>query len=240
VNNIIFGAAISSKFGKENELLSYLKTSLEFSNKAVELSLTRVEKIGSSISDNVLRLLNKFKYKSIHLPVLKDGEFIKYPDVSVDRYLALIDNIIVAIKPNTILIHPDQVEDFKWVANKYGKLLAFENMDSKKVFGKTIEDMRIIFQKCPDARWVFDVNHLWTNDKTMKSANIFFSEFSNRLAHYHLSGYGGFHDALCVSKEDEILKGIKSLKYPIIDEGNLLQKCLLKEEFEYINQRLKF
>jgi hypothetical protein len=112
-------------------------------------------------------------------------------------------------------------------------------MDIDKKFGKSIEDMKHVFELCPDAKWVFDLNHVYTNDNTMETAKDFYNTFKQRLTHYHLSGYGGFHDALCLSKEDIILKGIQSLEFPIIDEGNLLLKGVLKEEFEYVSNRIQ-
>ena len=238
INKIKFGPAISSRNGDPAELIDYLSQALMFSDEAVELSLTRIEKIKNSITDEVLSLLAKFKYKSIHLPVVNNDKFISYPDKSAEESLKIIDRIISKISINTILIHPDQVRDFDWAKSRYGSLLAFENMDSKKKFGKTLEEMMKVFEICPEAKWVFDVNHLYTNDKSMKSSGDFFNALSNKLTHYHISGYGGFHDALCLSKEDIILKGIKSLDYPIIDEGNLLEKGVLKEEYDYIIERL--
>lgn len=136
------------------------------------------------------------------------------------------------------MVHPDQVTDFNWANEKYGSLLAFENMDEKKKFGKTIFDMKEVFNKCPNSKWVFDLNHIYTNDNTMDLAKSFFDEFKNRLTHFHISGYGGFHDALCISKEDVIIKGLVSLDYPIVDEGNLILKNVLNEEYKYIIDRL--
>lgn len=240
VNKIKFGPAVSSKNGDPIELTNYLSQALSFSDEAIELSLTKIDKIGNSITEEVLSLLNKFKYKSIHLPVVNNGDFISYPDKSVEESLKIIDGIIGKISINVVLIHPDQVRDFDWAKSRYGSLLAFENMDSKKKFGKTLEEMMRVFKICPKAKWVFDVNHLYTNDKSMKSSNDFFSSLSDRLTHYHISGYGGFHDALCLSKEDIILKGIKSLDCPIIDEGNLLEKGVLEKEYKYISTRLSF
>ncbi len=235
---IKFGPAVASRTGNPTELIDYLERALKFSDEAIELSLTRIEKIKQSVTDEALSLLSQFKYKSIHLPVVDGTRFITYPDNSIEESLKVIDKIIVSISANTVLVHPDQINDFGWVKSRYGSLLAFENMDVKKKFGKTQEEMLEIFELCPRAKWVFDVNHLFTNDKDMKSADDFFNTLRDKLTHYHLSGYGGFHDALCISQENVILSGIKSLDFPIIDEGNLLEKNVLEEEYEYVASRL--
>lgn len=180
------------KFGPNVDSLEEIETSLIFSNEAVELSFTRTNKI--FYDKNAVSLLRKFKYKSIHMPVLNDNNFISYPNQSIGNELAAIDNIIEEINPDTILFHPDQVRDFGWAKEKYGNRLAFENMDSKKLFGKTVEDMTKVFELCPDAKFILDVNHVYTNDQT--------------------------------------------IDVPIIHEGNLLEKNILKKEFDYISQRI--
>jgi hypothetical protein len=223
-------------FGPNVDSNHEIESALNFSNEAVELSFTRTQKI--FYDKNANELLKKFKYISIHMPVLKDKEFISYPDNSISDELETIDSIINDINPNTILFHPDQIRDFNWVKEKYGGRLAFENMDSRKNFGKTIGDMTKVFDSCPEAKFVLDVNHVYTNDETMNLATILFNGLSNRLTHYHLSGFGGLHNALCQTHEDIILKGIKSLDKPIIHEGDLLNKNLLINEFEYIIKRI--
>jgi len=236
-NQIKFGPATASRNGDPKELIKFLRESLEFSDEAVELSLTRIEKIGDSITDEAISLLSRFKYKSIHLPVLNKNEFINYPDKSIEKQLKIIDGIIEKIPIDTVLIHPNQVEDFEWVVSRYGSLLAFENMDIQKNF-RSVKEMTELFKKYPTAKWVFDVNHVYTIDQTMNLANDFFNALNKKLTHYHLSGYGGFHDALSISQEDIILKGIKTLNFPIIDEGNLLEKNILEKEYNYVLERL--
>ena len=231
---IKFGPNVCGETGKSEELIKNIKTSLNFSDEAVELALQDLSRVGNNREVN--NLIKSFKYISIHMPVIKNNLFISYPDLSIETEISSIDEIIDAISPHTILFHPDLINDFEWVRSKYGSRLAFENMDSRKNFGKTVEDMINVFEMCPDAKFVLDVNHIYTNDKTMKLANDFYLAFKDRLTHYHLSGYGGFHDALCKTHEDIILKGIESFDYPIIHEGNLLQMNILKEEFEYISK----
>ena len=87
-------------------------------------------------------------------------------------------------------------------------------MDSKKNFGKSVEDMRQVFTKSPQAKFVFDINHIYTNDKTMASASDFFNEFKHRLAHYHVSSLGDFHDCFCLTHEDVIFRRPKISRLP--------------------------
>lgn len=233
------GPAISSKSYDPKELEDYLEEILEIQNDAIELSLTRPQKIRHVFTDKIYSLISKFDYISIHAPVRKtDGSAIKYPSKEGEKLLDILDKIIYSINPNTLLFHPDIVENFDYLSNKYPEILAYENMDSAKSFGKTIEDMYEIFQKAPNSKWVLDINHIYTNDKSMVLAKEFYTNFKDRLVHYHISSLGNFHDCFCLTHEDEILKGVLSFDKPLIHEGNAVEKGIFKEEINYIFQRL--
>lgn len=232
-----FGPAVSSLSSEPEKLIEYLTKALEFSNEAIELSLVTTDRI--FYDARAVSLLRKFKYRSIHLPVLDASKkVIIYPDPKIFDELGTVDRYISEISPQTVLVHPDQISDFDWLAEKYGDLLAFENLDAKKIFGKTVADLNFVFKKCPKAKLVLDLNHVYTNDESMALADDIYQAFKTRLCHFHLSGYGGFHDALCLSQENVIVKGLVSLDYPIIDEGNLMERDLLKTEFDYVCELL--
>ena len=189
--------------------------------------------------------LKKFQYLSIHAPaVIYDGdekEQMRYPSEGAEEALEKIMEIAKETNADTVIVHSDLVDDFDWLSKKIGNLLAIENMDIKKSFGKTIKDLEKIFSQTPDLKLVCDVNHIYTMDDSMKLAKSFHSAFGDMICHYHLSGYGGFHSALHISREDIILEGIKDFSKPIIDEGRALRdgkESLLKEN-KYILDRLK-
>lgn len=236
---LIFGASIGAS--TENEFKRSLKTALRHSTDAIELGFTALNEI--HYSAEIVDIFKQFTYRSIHLPVVYYEEnqmyFLTYPHIRIENSLKVIDKFIEQTNPHTVVMHPDQIVDFTWAVKRYGPRLAFENMDKNKQFGKTLEDMSKVFEKCPSARWVFDLNHIYTNDNSMQLAHDFYNLFSNRLAHYHISGYGGFHDALCRSKEEVIVKGIISPDFPIIDEGDIVSKGLYEEELEYIKEKYK-
>jgi hypothetical protein len=238
---LIFGPGLGNDTFSEKDFVENLQKVLQFSNEAIELSFTDSNEV--YYSKKVSSLFKQFKYKSIHLPVVtkSGGEkfFLKYPNDGYSTFLDIIDKIIDDSKPDTILVHPDQINNFEYFNKKYGTMLAFENMDNRKEFGKTVKDMEKAFKNSPQAKWVFDVNHVYTNDHTMNQADDFYNNFKEKITHYHLSGFGGFHDAISVSREDIILNGIKSVDVPIIDEGNLMKKDILLSEYEYVYNRLR-
>jgi len=210
------------------------------SDSAIELSLTKASGINDFPFRDIYQELAKFKYISIHLPVIsgKDQtkkEFLQYPNNDLEPILNTIKEITNNIPVNTLVVHPDQVTDFNWAKNKFGGLLGFENMDNNKSFGKSIKDMEYVFEKCPNAKWIFDINHLYTNDNSMHSAEAFFNKFKTRLTHYHISAFGGFHSSFIKNPHElVILKGVMDTKYPLIHEGYDYEEHRVKEEYDLI------
>ena len=212
---------------------------------AIELGYVAANRLEEALDVEDIREIKKFGYRSIHAPAIlneyENPEWIRYPSNKAEKIIEKLIEIANAINAQTILFHPDLVDDFSWLNNKIGKRIAFENMDVKKSFGKSVEDMVNVFSKAPEAKWVCDVNHLYTIDPTMKLAEDFHRAFGDRISHYHLSAYGGFHDCFNVSHEDIILKGIQDLSVPIIHEGRALRDGLpsLLKENEYILNKFK-
>lgn len=216
--------------------LPYLKQIYDFgevSSDACEIS-TLLE----SQLDIVLKDLDKlsffprtFKYKSLHAPAV-DLVYAPYMDIKLIEKL----NIVISeLKIDLILFHPDVVADIPWLIKQFKINIAFENMDVKKKFGTSVSDLKKVFKQAPSAFWVFDVNHAYSIDPTMNLAKDLFDNFKDRLAHYHLSGYKGFHCCLSESNEIDILLGIQDLSKPIIHEGGAgKNKELLIQEHNYV------
>jgi hypothetical protein len=214
------------------------------STDAIELSLTRLNRIVEFPFEQIIKNLRQFKYFSIHLPVISldssnNKTFLTYPNQYVSQELTIIKNISQEINTQTFVIHPDQVTNFNWANDEFGNKLGFENMDLPKKFGKNISDMTEVFSQCPQAKWIFDLNHLYTNDITMQSASNFFNTFKPRLTHYHISAFGGFHSSFSRNlSELVILKGVVDKTYPMIHEGIDYNQDNLKEEYNLIKSEI--
>jgi len=216
---------------------------LSVENFAVELSYITGMGRNKELDQEDIDRIKQFDFVSIHAPALISEDpkiWIKYPSTEGNIAIEKLLKVAQQIDANAILFHPDLIEDFDWLNKQIGDLLVFENMDAGKSFGKTIDDLKNIFNRSPQAKWVCDVNHIYTMDNTMKLAEEFHNQFQNKLSYYHLSGYGGFHDALHISQEDVILQGIKDLSVPIINEGQALRdgEDSLQKENKYILDRL--
>jgi len=215
--------------------------------EAMELSFVVASRLEEGLDEETIRLIKKFKYISIHAPsVSKDDEereWIKYPTRGTAALLNKIIGIAEVTGAQTIVFHPDLVEDFAWLNNKVGERLAFENMSAEKPFGTTVADLEKVFALAPGAKWVCDANHIYTIDRSMKLADEFHRAFGARLCHYHISGYGKSrlrHDCFYVSQEDIILEGVKDFSVPLINEGGALTDGAnsLNQENKYILDRL--
>ncbi len=217
---------------------------LALEQDAVEISYVAADRLKEKLQEKDVQAIQQFDYISIHAPALLFAEpktWIRYPSEKGERAIQSVIEIADAVHADTILFHPDSVDDFKWIHNRVGSRLAFENMDVQKKFGKTIADLEKVFALAPKAKWVCDVNHIYTLDRTMKVSGEFHKHFGDRLCHYHVSGYGGWHDALHISQEDVILEGILDRAKPIIDEGRALRNGCesLEKEHQYILERMK-
>ena len=85
-----------------------------------------------------------------------------------------------------IILHPDVIKDFKnW--KSFGEHLCIENMDKRKLVGRTSNDLEEIFYNLPNARFCMDLAHARQVDPSMTESFLMLKKFGNRLAQIHLS-----------------------------------------------------
>jgi Xylose isomerase-like TIM barrel len=145
--------------------------------QAIELSALREEELYPLfISINKLDLA-KYDYISVHAPSkrqhLNEKELI-------DMLLAFAE------KTWPIVVHPDIIDNYdSWKI--LGSKLCIENMDKRKPIGRTVTDLKQIFEKLPQAGFCLDVGHAKQVDPTMTECYLMIKEFKNRLLQIHLS-----------------------------------------------------
>ena len=204
---------------------------LALQNDVIELALQDPERI-SHYTKECTDLLRQFRYRSIHLPSIN----MRYGENERGRCEQLLE-IAKAIDAHTVVLHPDIVDDFSFVDRVFGSLIAVENMDRDKHFGQTIETLEESFEHLPNARWVFDVNHIFTLDPTMRLADGFYHKFSSRIAHYHLSGFGGRalrHIPLVETKQTIIAQNVVQSAVPVVIESVRQEEPVtLEQEYSY-------
>lgn len=148
------------------------------SANAVELSALRATELPGLMAA-LPRLLGalrqRYQYVSFHAPT----------DFGTERTLVEQLKLVAKIDMN-IIVHPDTIQDVT-VWRQLGSRLCLENMDSRKMDGRTAEELRSFFSELPEARLCFDIAHAREVDPTMIEARRIVDEFKDRIAQIHLS-----------------------------------------------------
>ena len=202
---------------------------------AVELGFVKKSRIEQGWLESITKNdLSGFKYVSFHAPKMY------YEDNDETREIFhLIEQINNLRSLDLVLFHPDNVVDIE-VFKKVSFPVGFENMDRQKPFGKTPEDIKKLLDSNPTFHFVLDVNHIKSNDPTMKLADDFYSQLNSKIIQYHVSGLGSDypHIPLFQTKELDIISAIRDTGKPIICESRLSPDTIKKEK-EYITKNLR-
>ena len=112
------------------------------SAKAVELSALRAAELDPLVESLDGLDLRRFSYVSVHAPAGIDSRDERHV---VERLQE------VAARGWPIVVHPDSVhEPSLWKG--LGKLVCIENMDRRKPIARTSDELRVWFERLPDAR----------------------------------------------------------------------------------------
>lgn len=197
---------------------------------ALEIICEGVESI-SELSDIDPRRLEGFEYVSLHAPNL--GGFT---NEELEKYLEEIEEAQQKFNFNCVVLHPDGIENWE-IFSRFNIPWAIENMDQRKDFGGSVEDLREVFEQI-DAKMVIDLNHCYVNDNSMGLASDFTEAFGDRITEIHLSGFEWLHEPLFRTRQSEILEAIHDKSLPIIIESGCETVGDAKKEFEYIKSYL--
>ncbi len=197
---------------------------------AVELNFVDAGELYDTALDMPTREdLAGFRYVSLHAPA-------RDPWYGDNAWTGEIAECIIALNKlrtfDWVVFHPDRVRDFS-VFNNLPFNVAFENMDRRKNFGKTVGYMEELLAQNEKWGFVLDVNHAFTNDSTLALTAEFYKRLGNRITQIHLSGYSGYHEALHETKQEAIIRSIQDFSKPIIVESVLIPETLTAER-DYI------
>ena len=146
---------------------------------AVELSALRDHELPSLI-DAVPDLdLGEFGYVSFHAPSKLQ---------TLDEH-AVFELLLGLPEAWPIIVHPELLQTPSlWL--KLGARLCLENMDNRKTTGRTLSELRALFEAFPEATFCLDLGHARQIDPTMVSAMLMLQEFGDRLVELHISEVG--------------------------------------------------
>jgi len=146
---------------------------------AVELSALRDHELPALVEAIGTLDLDNFEYVSFHAPsklaVMDEG--------------AAFDLLLRIPEEWPIIVHPELLRTPSlW--RQLGERLCIENMDDRKTMGRTISELRSLFNLFPEATFCLDLGHARQIDPTMTSAILMLREFDDRLRQLHVSDVG--------------------------------------------------
>jgi hypothetical protein len=191
---------------------------------AIELSSLREEELHPLFLAIDRIDLSKYDYISVHAP----SKRIKFGESELVDILKAF-----AEKAWPIIVHPDIITNFSLWKDLENKI-CIENMDKRKACGRTVTDLKKIFDKLPDAGFCLDVAHAKQVDPTMTECYLMIKEFKHKLIQLHLSDVTTESKHVCLN-EQAILAYQKVVKYlpdslPVILESPILNVTDQKEK----------
>jgi len=113
----------------------------------VELSALRMAEWEPLLQALVHSDLSRFKFCSLHLPSLMNGE---------EERTVVRSSQALLWRKWPLIVHPDAISDFGlW--RELGSLLCIENMDKRKPVGRTASELDVIFGQLPETKFCFDI-----------------------------------------------------------------------------------
>ena len=180
--------------------------------------------------------LRNFNFISLHAP-----DLYKLNKTNLNKILKKLDKISLKYKINNFVFHINNSNEPWESLKKYKNINAsIENMDNDKDFGKTINNMKNIIKKY-GFNVTLDLQHCFTNDKSMKLAIDFQKKFKHKISEYHISGFKEkiLHYSLFKTKQNIIIDSLLYKNIPIIIESAFIKIGEEKKEINYILKHSK-
>ena len=154
-----------------------IEMALSIPCQAIELSALRQPELLPMLDALDELDLSRFSYISIHAP----------SQIQPECEAALWERLLEELPRGwPIIVHPDAIQDFTlW--REFGSLLCIENMDKRKLIGRTAKELDLVFKQLPEATFCFDIGHARQFDTTMTEAYIILREFGSKLRQVHVS-----------------------------------------------------
>jgi hypothetical protein len=160
----------------KGDFVSALKQMANKSLSAVELSALRVDELPHLMQSLKTLDLHAYRYVSVHAP----------SSFSAAEESRIVELLQACPKNWKIVLHPDAIKnESKWLG--FGSQLVLENMDRRKLDGRTAEELGTWFERLPEAMLCVDLAHAQQWDTTMTEAYLILTKFRNRICEIHIS-----------------------------------------------------
>lgn len=170
------GASTGCFPGTRGDWPALVASAHEVSSYAAELSALQAREFEGLLAYLGLEPALPFHDLSVHAPT----KGLRGPEHLLD----LVGRLPLHIE--TVVVHPDTLGDRSAFA-AFGSRIVIENMDARKGFGQTPDELAEVFADLPDAGFCFDIAHAWSLDPSMGLAEELVDRFASRLREVHLS-----------------------------------------------------
>lgn len=164
------GAIALGDFSRAVSLLA------KFDFRAIELSALRISEVGPLLEALPTLDLGRYNYVSFHAPSA-------FREDEEEKLISLLSKLPEGWP---IVLHPDAIfKPSRWAA--LSDRIAIENMDRRKSTGRSVIELKRMFEFLPKARMCFDLGHARQVDPSMISAYELLTVFADRIVQLHVS-----------------------------------------------------
>jgi hypothetical protein len=164
------GAIALGDFSRALSLLA------QFDFRAIELSALRISEVEPLVEALPTLNLGQYDYVSFHAPS-------SFREDEEEKLISLLSKLPAGWP---IVLHPDAIVTLsRWVP--LSDRIAIENMDRRKSTGRSVSELKRMFEFLPKARMCFDLGHARQVDPSMISAYELLTEFADRIVQLHIS-----------------------------------------------------
>ncbi|MFZ2226540.1 MAG: hypothetical protein WA064_03725 [Candidatus Moraniibacteriota bacterium] len=198
---------------------------------AIEIGCLRKKELVELANLDAVDINKHFQHVSLHAPT-----DLKY-NLNFET-MSVLGHITRAHKQfdfKCVVIHPDVVDDWSVLKN-LSFPISVENSDWRKASYRTVSNLEQLFE-LTNFGFVLDLNHCFSNDQSMRLAELMIEKFLDRISEIHLSGFVEYHEPLFITKQLKILDAVpKESSLPIILEGVCENMDDALTEFRYVNK----
>jgi hypothetical protein len=161
--------------------------------QAIELSALRISEVEPLLCALPNLKLGSYKYISFHAPSA-------FREDEEDRLVALLSELPAAWP---IVLHPDAI----YRASRWTSLaprIAIENMDRRKGTGRSVSELKQVFELLPQSKMCFDLGHARQVDPSMIGAYQLLKAYAERIVQLHVSEVDTLNRHDVISRAAEI------------------------------------
>jgi hypothetical protein len=190
--------------------------------QAIELSALRIAEVEPLLCALGNLDLDRYKYISFHAPSA-------FREEEEEHLIELLSKLPEAWP---IVLHPDAIyRASRWTA--LAPRLAIENMDRRKNTGRSVSELKHVFELLPQSKMCFDLGHARQVDPSMIGAYQLLKAYADRIVQLHVSEVDTLNRHDVISRAAEMafsqIRQFVPKSAAVILEGRVLEKDIGRE-----------